>query len=88
MSTPPRHDGNWPDAETAALLGAAGRQPRFALAESGPDCERLRAHAFRVMVLRPLARLLRRSLRRLAEHAGVVPAYRIETARKACGAGE
>jgi hypothetical protein len=36
------------------------------------------------MVLRPLARLLSRALRRLGERSGIVPAYRAETARRIC----
>jgi hypothetical protein len=74
----------WPDAETEALLRAIGRQSPLSPAEGGLAGEALRAQAFRVMVLRPLTRLLSRALRRLGEHSGIVPTYRAETARRTC----
>lgn len=77
------HD--WPDAETAALVDALRRQSPFTPAESGPDGERLRAHAFRVMALRPLSLMLRQGLRRLGELRGTAPAYRVEPAKKQGG---
>lgn len=81
-----RKEGDaWPDAETAALLHALARQSPFAVSETGPDGERLRAQAFRVMVLGPIRRLLRFCRRRLGQRSHATTAYRAETVQEACG---
>ena len=83
MSARPDPRGERPDPETEQLVRAIGRQSPFTLSEGGPEGEALRAKAFRVMVLRPLARLWRALLRRLGRKVGPPPpAYRAETARE------
>jgi hypothetical protein len=79
-----------PDPETKAVLAALQRDAERLrlLGGGGPDWERLRARAFRVMVVRPLrcawAWCLGRLGQRIRERIGAAtpPAYRAETVQE------
>lgn len=80
------HFDGWPDRETEAVLAALERDAERLrlLGEGGPDWERLRARAFRVMILRPMRRACAWCLSRLGQQtrAAKPPAYRAETVQE------
>jgi hypothetical protein len=86
MKPVPDEPAEGPDRETAALVAALARDAERLrlLGEGGPDWQRLRARAFCVMVVRPIARASAWCLGRIRRRLGAraLPAYRAETVQE------